>query len=118
MAVDPSALTSALLTPTHRTGKSLSIHKHTVFKVAVWTSGAALSRWGVGVGAVERRTRSSLTLNAAMLTGADLAGLVRGCEPLAVGIDPMVVSAAFTLGTTGASSLGGMLAGGGGAASL
>lgn len=36
VAVNPATHTPALLTHTHRIGKSLSIHKHTVFKGAVW----------------------------------------------------------------------------------
>lgn len=35
------------------------------------------------------------------LTGTDLARLVRGCKPLAVGIDAMVVGTTFTRCTAG-----------------
>lgn len=110
VAVNLAAHTPTLLTHTHRVRKSLSIHKYVVFKGAVWTFRAALSSWCVWVGAVKWRTRSPLTLYTAMLTGADVAWVVRGCKPLAVAIDTMVIGAAFTHCTTGASDLGGMQA--------
>lgn len=115
VAVNRPAHTLTLLTHTHRVWKSLSIDKYTVFKGAVWTFRTALSRRCVRVGTVEWRTRSSLTLYSAMLTSADVAGLIRGRKPLAVAIDTMVIGAAFTRCTAGASDLGGMLALGGGA---
>lgn len=116
MAVNCATHAFTLFTHTHRVRESLSIHKYTVFKGTVWTFGAALSRWCVGVGTVKRRTRFSLTPYTAMQTGADVTGLVGGRKPLAVAVDPMVVSAAVTNCTTGAGDLSGMQALCGGAA--
>lgn len=94
-----------------------------------WTFRAALSRWGVGVGAVELWASLSLTLDSPMLrrwwryrlvvkvrrwvcvcerrhthqAGADMAWLIRSRKPLSVAIDTMVISAAITHVTAGTS---------------
>lgn len=158
VAVDRAAHTLALLTHTHGVGKRLSIHKHTIFKGAVWQrckhlesnwkktsaliydrkcvwlwvpghlgqhspggvyeleqlsggqgllSHSTLPRWGEEEAASaglkgEQYSVLCVWRGHAYLTGADVAGLVRGGKPLAIVIDTMVIGAAFTHCTTGA----------------
>lgn len=96
-------------------------------RIHTLTFRAALSRWGVGVGAVERGTGLSLTPDSPMLrtwwtcmlavmvestrmcvceqrhthqAAADVARLLRGRKPLSVAIDTVVISAAVAHFTT------------------
>lgn len=114
----PSIFTFTLLTHVHWVWEGLSFHKYTVLKGAVWTLGAALSRWSGGVVAGERRTCFPVTLHSPTQTSADLAGLLWACKPLSVVIDTLVIGATVALRTTGAADECGVEAVSGGAAGV